>query len=145
MALSGREAKAGTNRKELKQRPWRNTDCPSPWACPVCFLLHPMVTYLGWHSSPTPTVWTHLHQSLIKKLLQRLAYKSVLYRHFTSHVPSSQITLTCIKLSNWQKTTPTTIKKNKQQKTWQPTHGCLRNCWKFCLNPKLKFTTLSSF
>jgi hypothetical protein len=49
---------------------------------------------------PSPRMgWALLHQSLMKKMPCRLAHSLILRRHFSTGIPSSQMTLACVKLT----------------------------------------------
>jgi hypothetical protein len=69
----------------------------------TCFLIGPRTISpgmaspeMGWNTPPPPT---HTQQSLIKKMLHRLAYNVILWRHFSIMFPSSQMTVACVKLT----------------------------------------------
>jgi hypothetical protein len=80
---TGQELKQGrTWRQELMQRPWRSA---AYWialmACSACFLIEPRTTSLGM-APPTMGIPHGPHQSLIKKMPNKLAYSLILWRQF---------------------------------------------------------------
>lgn len=77
MALSGREVRAGSSRKELKQRPWRNTGC---WLSPqglLSLFSSSSHGHLPRDGSPHLHQWSELLTSIIN---QEYAAKSVWYK-----------------------------------------------------------------
>lgn len=92
------ELKAETWRQALKQRPWRKS---AYWIALYGLLAQPAFLYNSIPSAkgmaPLTVGWAI--QSLINKMLYRLAHGPVLQRHVFKWVPSSPMTLVCIKLT----------------------------------------------
>lgn len=91
----------------MKQKPCRNSAGwhGYPLDCSACFLLHPR-TNRGGVSLPTVGC-ARPHQSSIKKVHHRFAYKTVWWRHFFfNELPLFQMTLDCAK---WTMTMPVTL------------------------------------
>lgn len=78
MAGSWRPGPGGRN---WKQKPWRNAVLILT-AGFACFLISPRTHCLG--LAPAIISWAHPHQSLIKKMHYRLAYRQISWRDFLS-------------------------------------------------------------
>lgn len=75
MENQGQEFKAGTQRRELEQRLWGNTSyLPAPMVLSGCFFIYQGPFVWGWNC---PQQARSSHQSLIKRLSYRLAYRSL--------------------------------------------------------------------
>lgn len=79
---------------------------PRPWSAAYWLARHAFLD-----SPEAPAQWWHLpiglgssQQTLIKKTHRRLAYKEILWRlfFFSTESPSSQMTVTCVKLTIYQ-------------------------------------------
>jgi hypothetical protein len=82
--------RAGTWKQELMQRPWRNT---AYWHTESAFFKNPGLPVQGQdHAQWVPPL---LNQSLIKKMPTGQLYGCI----FSIGVPSSQMTLACVKLN----------------------------------------------
>lgn len=107
------ENEAGARRKELQQRPWRNTALSGLLS--LLFFIQHQTTYLG---VTLPTVgWAIPHQS-IQKIPHSLVYRKSPGDTFSVRVPSSWMTLTCIKLTKKKKSTQ--LLNRKQTKNTLP-------------------------
>lgn len=90
---------AGTWWLELMMQKWwsHNDHWLGTHGCLAHFLIQPRTTSLG--MVPTTVGLALPNQSLIKKMYQGLAQKPIWWEPFSIEVPSSKMTLICIKLT----------------------------------------------
>ena len=74
------QTQIGSWRQELLRRPWMGTIDWLYMVCWPCSLIEPRSTRPG-RASPTMG-WSFPHQSLIKKIVNRLVYSLILGKHF---------------------------------------------------------------